>query len=291
MLLQQIINGIINGSIYALVALGMTMVYGVLKIIHFAHGAVYMLGAYIALMTYQHLGNSFILSILSAVMISVLVGVLIEKIAYRPLRGSSPLSPLIASISVYFIIEDLVRNAWGAAPRQFGFVLETNTIIDLEFLVITNIQIGIFLLSCFLMVCVVIFLNFTKTGIAMRAVSLNADIASVNGINSDKIISLNFALGSAVAGVAGLIIAVYYNEVSPTMGLEAINKAFALTIMGGLGNVPGCIIAGLILGVLESIMVGYFDLPISREGMAFIVVIIILLYRPQGIFGKSIIKV
>jgi branched-chain amino acid transport system permease protein len=125
----------------------------------------------------------------------------------------------------------------------------------------------------------------------MRAVSLNADIASVNGINTDKIISLNFALGSAVAGVAGLIIAVYYNEVSPTMGLEAINKAFALTIMGGLGNVPGCITAGLILGVMESIMVGYFDIPISREGMAFVVVIIILLYRPQGIFGKSIIKV
>jgi branched-chain amino acid transport system permease protein len=132
MLLQQVINGIINGSIYALIALGMTMVYGVLKIIHFAHGAVYMLGAYIALMTYQHLGNSFILSILSAIVISALIGVLIEKIAYRPLRGSSPLSPLIASISIYFIIEDLVRNGWGAAPKQFGLVFETITIIKLE---------------------------------------------------------------------------------------------------------------------------------------------------------------
>lgn len=278
------LNGIIIGSLYALIALGMTMIYGILKILHFAHGAVYMLGGYAALLFYVYLGVPLPLAIAIAMAFCSVIGVGMEIIAYRPLRLSSRLSPLIAGIAVYYVLEDLVRHIWGPFSRPLEITMRTE-VYRFGPLLITNVQIMLLGLT-FVFICLLhLIISRTKAGMAMQAVSQDSDMAAIQGVNINRIISLNFAIGSALAAVAGVLVAIYFHEVFPSMGEKAIEKGFAIVVLGGLGSVSGSIVAGVVLGIAESLLIGYFDIPLARDAMAFILLIIILLVRPYGILG------
>lgn len=286
MFIQQVLNGLIIGSLYALIALGMTMIYGILKVLHFAHGAVYMLGGYGALLFYIYMGVPLPLAIAIAMAFCALLGVGMEIIAYRPLRLSSRLSPLIAGIAVYYILEDVVRHIWGPFARPLEIAMRTE-VYRLGSVLLTNVQLMLLGLTFLLIFLLHLIISRTKAGMAMQAVSQDSDMAAIQGVNINRIISLNFAIGSAMAAMAGVLVAIYFHEVFPSMGEKAIEKGFAIVVLGGMGSVPGSIIAGVVLGIAESLLIGYFDIPLARDAMAFILLIIILLVRPYGILGEQ----
>ena len=256
--LQQMINGLSLGSIYALVALGYTMVYGIIKLINFAHGDIYMLGAYIGFIVTTKLGLGFVPALLISMAGCALIGVTIERIAYKPLRHATRITALITAIGVSYFLEAGTQRVMGAGVQTFPNVFE-NTTFMIGSLRISVQQIVIFTVTIVLMLLLQFLVNKTKVGRAMRAVSVDADAARLMGVNVDATISITFAIGSALAGAAGVLVGLYYNSINPLMGMLPGIKAFIAAVFGGIGSVPGAIVGGLSLGLIETLVSGYLS--------------------------------
>lgn len=284
---QQLINGISLGSIYALIALGYTMVYGIVKLINFAHGDVFMVGAFIGFysITILHLG--FLPSLLISMAACALFGVLIERIAYKPLRNATRIAALITAIGVSLFIEYGTIYLRGAQPEAYPSNVVPAKTIQFLGIEINSQSLLILGVSLLLMVMLQFIVHKTKIGKAMRAVSYDMDAARLMGINVDNTISATFAIGSALAGAAGVIFGMYYTKIEPLMGIIPGLKAFVAAVLGGIGIIPGAMVGGLLLGVIEA-LVSALGYSLWRDGVAFVVLILILIFRPSGLFGKNV---
>ncbi|MDR1176643.1 MAG: branched-chain amino acid ABC transporter permease [Treponema sp.] len=289
--LQQLINGISLGSIYALIALGYTMVYGIVLLINFAHGDILMVGAYTAFFVLGAIGAGPV-GMLAAFLVSGIIcasfGITIERLAYRPLRSSPRLNSLITAIAVSLILENGARVLpfIGPNPRQFPRPPVSNIVLG-EGLSISNIQLIVIVFSAFLMLVLNLLINYTKRGKAMRAVSFDMNAASLMGISVNGIISFTFALGSVLAASGGVLYASAYPQVNPLMGMMPGLKAFVAAVLGGIGSVPGAMLGGFILGIAETMTKGFISSQYS-DAISFGILIIVLLIRPTGILGKKL---
>lgn len=287
-LLQQLINGISLGSIYALIALGYTMVYGIINLINFAHGDIYMIGAYVGFALTTFLGLGFFPSLLISMLACSILGILIEKVAYKPIRNSTRIAALITAISVSLFLEYTMIYFVKPDTRTFPAVLQSkiltlfngNVIVDIKNIYIILITIG-------LMVGLQYIVYRTKIGKAMRAVSLDKDAAELMGVDVNKTISATFAIGSALAGAAGVLVGVYYNTINPLMGTVPGLKAFVAAVLGGIGIIPGAVFGGFFLGMTETLVSAYGG-SVFKDAVAFSILIIVLLLKPNGLLGKTI---
>ncbi len=286
--LQQVINGLSLGSIYALIALGYTMVYGIIKLINFAHGEIYMIGAYIGFFTITILGLGFIPALIISMFGCALLGVIIERIAYKPLRNASRLAALITAIGVSLFLQYTGVFFFKAEPKVFPKILSSGkiSIFGLNAFVSYQ-QLTIFVVTILLMILLQYIVHFTKTGKAMRAVAFDKDAATLMGINANRTISMTFAIGSALAGAAGVMVGVYYSAITPLMGVMPGLKAFVAAVLGGIGIIPGAFTGGIILGLIEAMVSGYGN-SLYRDAVAFFILIIILIIKPTGLFGKNV---
>lgn len=285
-MLQQLVNGLILGSVYALLALGYTMVYGIIKLINFAHGDVYMMGAFVGyyLISYFHL--NFFVALIMTMVITSAIGVIIEFLAYRPLRHSTRIAALITAIGVSFFLQYGMVYLVGAEARAFPQAMQTVK-YDLGPISVTNIQLIILAVSIVLMLALNFIVKQTKMGKAMRAVSVDSDAAQLMGINVNSTISFTFALGSAMAGAAGVLIGLYYNTMNPLMGMAPGIKAFVAAVLGGIGIIPGAAVGGFIIGMLETLSTA-IGLSSYKDLVVYAILIVILLVRPAGILGKNV---
>jgi branched-chain amino acid transport system permease protein len=290
--LQHLINGISLGSIYALIALGYTMVYGILQLINFAHSDVYMVGAFIAYYAAFWLnltdkpGYGTFFKILAIAMIGCsILGYLIERLAYRPLRNAPKLNALITAIGVSLFLEYSGQIVFGANPHQFPMLLEDANILNWGGLTITKFDATILITSIALMLILRYIIQSTKLGKAMRATSYNGSWASLMGIPVDTIISMTFVLGSALAAAGGVLVGIKYPKIDPLMGVMIGLKAFVAAVLGGIGNIAGAVLGALIMGIAEEFVVGYVA-STYRDALAFGILIIILLFKPAGLLGK-----
>jgi branched-chain amino acid transport system permease protein len=302
-LIQQIINGLVLGSVYALVALGYTMVYGILQLINFAHGEVLMIGAMIALTVLQIValyfpGIPLVIQLLIATLVAIpacmLLSAAIERIAYRPLRNSPRLAPLITAIGLSIVLQTLAMTIWSPNPRVFPDLLPT-TPFEIAGALLAPKQLLILVVAGLAMLGLLLLVHRTRLGRAMRAVSENPKIASLMGVNPDQIITATFILGAALAAIAGVLVAMNYNIVHFTMGFLLGLKAFTAAVLGGIGNLAGAVAGGLLLGIIESLGAGYVgDLTGGFLGshyqdiFAFAVLILVLVFRPSGLLGERI---
>ena len=285
-MLQQLVNGLILGSVYALIALGYTMVYGIIKLINFAHGDLYMMGAFIGYYLINSFQLNFFVALILTMILTACLGVLIEFLAYRPLRNSTKIAALITAIGVSFFLEYGMVYLFGANTRAFPQALETVK-YNLGPITVTNVQLTILGVSVFLMLALQFIVQKTKMGKAMRAVSVDSDAAQLMGINVNSTISFTFALGSALAGAAGVLIGLYYNSVEPLMGMAPGIKAFVAAVLGGIGIIPGAALGGFIIGLLETMAIT-IGLSSYRDAVVYGILIVILLVRPAGILGKNV---
>jgi len=286
-LFQQLINGISLGGIYALLALGYTMVYGIINLINFAHGDIYMVGAYVgfALTTFLHLG--FLPSLLISMAICSVIGMIIERVAYKPMRKSSRITALITAIAVSLFLEYTMMYFVGPQTRTFPNVLESKSISFFDGSVLLDIKnIYIVVITIVLMLALQYVVHRTKIGKAMRAVSLDKETAELMGVNVNKVISYTFAMGSALAGAAGVLVGVYYNTINPLMGLTPGLKAFVAAVLGGIGIIPGAVFGGLSLGMIETIVSANGG-SIFKDAVAFAILILVLLIKPNGLLGRA----
>lgn len=283
--MQQLINGLSLGSIYALLALGYTMIYGIVKIIHFAHGDVYMLGAFFGYYTINFWHFNFIMALLSSMIFCAIIGMLIEFIAYRPLRGSSRITVLITAIGVSYFLENGMSFLFSGDTRDFPQVIKQ---VNYEWfgIRVSNVQLLIFATTIILMIILQLIVKKTKMGRAMRAAAADPVAAELMGININGTISFVFAIGSAMAGAAGVLIGLYYNSIDPTMGLTPGIKAFVAAVVGGVGSIPGAAVGAVIIGCLESLMqaIGFSAF---KDAAVYVVLIIVLLFLPAGLFGNK----
>ncbi|MDO5286025.1 MAG: branched-chain amino acid ABC transporter permease [Actinomycetia bacterium] len=285
---QQVVNGLSIGSIYALIALGYTMVYGIIQLINFAHGDVYMVGAYVGYfcMTTARLG--FFESLVLAMLVCALLGVVIERVAYKPLRGSTRIAVLITAIGVSLLLEYTMMYFVGAGARSYpeppSWLAGS---VSLGGVTIDNKKLLIIATSVVLMVALQLVVKKTKVGKAMRAVSLDPDAARLMGIDVDSTISFTFAIGSALAGAAGVLVGVYYNSIDPLMGIMPGLKAFVAAVLGGIGLIPGALLGAYAIGFVETTVsaVGY---SVARDAVVFAVLIGILIGKPSGLLGKNV---
>lgn len=299
--IQQIINGLILGSIYALVALGYTMVYGIMGLINFAHGEVVMIGAMVALTVIKLLENSglpvsivVLFGLATAATVCMAVGFAIERIAYRPLRHAPRLAPLITAIGVSIVLQNLAMLIWGRNYHAFPPILPTS-VFTIFGATITSLQIAIVLIAALMMSGLMILINRTRLGRAMRATSENPPIARLMGVNINQVISFTFIIGSALAAVAGLMVSANYSIAHYNMGFMLGLKAFTAAVLGGIGNVAGAMLGGVLLGLIESLGAGYIgDLTGGFLGshyqdiFAFFVLIGVLVFRPSGLIGERV---
>src|SRR5687767_12840659 len=292
-LLQNLLNGIATGSIYALIALGYTMVYGILKLINFAHGDVVMIGSFVGYYSGNYLTKnnagapSFVnagIALLLAMFICALLGFLNERIAYRPLRNAPRIASLITAIGVSFLLEYGGQFVFGPDPKFFPTLIEKR-VINFGGVVTTNYQLIVLGVAIVFMALLQFIVYGTKFGRAMRAVSFNFETASLMGIPTDRIISTTFVIGSMLAAVAGILYGLSYPKIDPLMGIMPGLKAFVAAVLGGIGNVPGAVVGGLVIGIVES-FVGGSAFSNYRDAIAFVILIVILLFRPSGLFGK-----
>jgi len=284
-ILQQLLNGVILGSVYALLALGYTMVYGIIKLINFAHGDVYMLGAYFGYFFIKIWHLNFFVALILSMIVSAGVGVLIELIAYRPLRHSPRIAVLISALGVSFLLENGMSYAVGSDKRAFPQAIATVQ-YHVGQLQISNIQLLIIGTSVVLMLALTLIVQKTKMGRAMRAVSADQEAAVLMGINVNRTISFTFAIGSALAAAGGVLIGLYYNNIDPLMGMTPGIKAFVAAVLGGIGIIPGAALGGWLIGILETLTqaVGLSD---YKDAVVYGILILILLWKPTGILGNQ----
>ena len=283
--LQQLINGISLGSIYALIALGYTMIYGILKLINFAHGDIYMVGAYVGFYAVTMTKMSIIPALIISMVVTGLLGILVEKIAYKPLRKAPRISLLITAIGVSFFLEYTSMYFVSPTPRTFPNVIDSLS-LNISSFVINGQQLLIFIITVILMVLLTYIVQKTKMGKAMRAVSFDTETAQLMGINADRVISFTFGIGSALAAAGGVLVGVYYNSIDPLMGIMPGLKAFVAAVLGGIGSIPGAMTGGIVLGVIEALVSGFIS-STFRDAAAFAILILVLLFKPSGIFGKN----
>ncbi len=283
-LIETLINGLSMGSTYAMIALGYTMVYGIAKMLNFAHGDVIMVGGYMIFVTMTATGNP-ILGVLAAVIFCVILGVTIEKVAYKPLRGASPLAVLITAIGVSYLLQSTAQIVFGTAPKMVNIAeLGNLNVAGLTIPVYTLVTLGC---SIVIMATLSIFVKYTKTGRAMIAVSEDKGAAQLMGINVNKIIMITFAIGSALAAFAGLFMLMKSPSLTNTLGAMPGIKAFTAAVIGGIGSIPGAMLGGVLMGVVEAISLTIPAIAPYTDAIEFIILIIILLVRPTGILGKK----
>lgn len=289
MFLEQLINGLTLGSTYALIALGYTMVYGIIQLINFAHGEIYMLGAFAGLFLVTLFGANIFIALIGAMIFCMLLGMLVERVAYRPLRGkSSRLSALISAIGVSIFLSTLMALLRGTNTTCYPDMIKRTT-YHLGSIDVSSLQIIILALSAVLMISLQYLVLKTRMGKAMRACSQDLDTAALMGVSVNRIISYTFAIGSAMAAAGGVMVGIYYNAVWPYMGTMAGLKAFSAAVLGGIGSIPGAVLGGLTLGVMEIMGVAYLSSS-YKDAIAFGILILVLLFRPQGILGSKVIK-
>lgn len=292
-LLVQLINGIALGSTYALIALGYTMVYGIILLINFAHGEIFMAGAFVGLMLVTVFKVHIIFAFLGAMLFCMTMGVIIEKIAYKPLRRSTRLAALISAIGVSIFLSNLANLVFGAKPTTFPPTEEILFKIQTYELIagaqITNLQILTIATSAILMVCLQYFIKRSRIGKAMRATSQDYDTAALMGVNVNRIISYTFAIGSSLAAAGGVLVGIYFGVVKYNMGFMVGLKAFTAAVLGGIGSIPGAMFGGLLLGIGEMLAVA-LGLSSYRDAIAFGILILVLLIKPTGLFGTQIQK-
>lgn len=301
--LQQLINGIVLGSVYALVALGYTMVYGILELINFAHGEVAMIGAMVSLAVISALLGLglalpplliILLGLLAAILVCMALGFTIERIAYRPLRNAPRLAPLITAIGMSIVLQNIAMLIWGRSYITFPALLPTGK-HQLGGATITDVQILIVVLSAALMVGLLILVRRTRLGRAMRATAQAPDVAQLMGVNTNAVIASTFVIGSALAAVAGIMVSAYYGLAHYYMGFILGLKAFTAAVLGGIGNIGGALLGGLLLGIIESLGAGYIGTLTHgfmgsqyQDVFAFLVLILVLVFRPSGLMGEQV---
>ena len=290
--LPQLVNGLTLGVIYALIAVGYTMVYGVIELINFAHGEIYMLGAFLCVMFISVFGVPFYLAIVMAMACCACFGIILDIVAYRPLRNAPRLAALITAIGMSIFLQNLAMVIWGSRPLPFvqsavpAYLNETA--LQMGEVYLTWLQVFIFAVTTAMMFGLYWTINKTRIGTAMRALAQNKTAAALMGINVNFVISFTFALGSAFGAMAGILVSVYYNTLYPTMGYLAGVKAFAAAVLGGIGSVPGAMLGGVVLGVAEAMGAGYVS-SLYRDGVAYAVMIAVILFKPSGLLGKSVV--
>lgn len=285
-IIEQLINGLRTGSIYALIALGYTMVYGIAKMINFAHGDVIMIGAY---MLYTFI-SLFHLNVVAALGLTIVfcavLGIVIEKIAYKPLRRAPSLAVLITAIGMSYLLQSIALLIFKPTPIPFQSIINGKSInifnVNMSFITLVTL-----IVTAIAMICLTLFINKTKIGMAMRAVSEDRGAAELMGIDVNKTISLTFAIGSALAAIAGVLYISQYQSLKPTLGALPGIKAFVAAVLGGIGSIPGAMIGGLLLGIIESLSKAYISTELS-DAIVFGVLVIVLLLRPAGLLGKKI---
>ncbi len=292
---QQLVNGLSLGAIYALIALGYTMVYGILRLINFAHGDVYMVGAFVG----YYLGRilnagaassspsvlNFFLVLGGSMGACALLGWVLERSAYRPLRKAPRLNALITAIGISLLLENLGQLIFGADPKDFPTLVE-RTSLSVGIVTFSNIQLIVIVTAIVLMLGLQYIVHRTKMGTAMRAVSFSHDASGLMGINIHRVISFTFVLGSALAAAAGILVGLYNPKIDPLMGIMPGLKAFVAAVLGGIGNIPGAIVGGLIMGVAETLTIGYLS-STYRDAITFVILVAVLLFRPTGLFGTT----
>jgi len=290
--LQHCINGLSLGSIYALIALGYTMVFGILKLINFAHGDVYMVGAFVGYYLSAFLGLqsqpsmvSFFIVLVTSMSVCAILGFLIERIAYRPLRSSPRITALITAIGMSLLLEYVAQLVFGPDPKVFPMVLERRDLFQFGEVSLNNYHALIVSVSLTLMLLLRFLVLHTKFGKAMRAISEDITTASLLGIPTNRIISITFMLGAALAGAAGVLVGTVYPRIDPLMGVIPGMKAFSAAVIGGIGNFPGAVLGGIIMGLSEEMVAAYISSS-YRDALAFGLLIFILLVKPSGFFGK-----
>lgn len=283
-IVEQLINGLRTGSIYALIALGYTMVYGIAKMINFAHGDIIMVGAYSLYVFYGILKLPAAAAIILTIIVCAVLGVVIEKVAYKPLRNAQPLAVLITAIGVSFLLQNLALLIFKATPIPFGSMIKVPS-VTIGPIQISGITVVTLIVTMVSMILLTLFINKTKAGRAMRAVSEDKGAAELMGISVNRTISLTFAIGSALAAVAGLLFISQYESLQPTLGALPGIKAFVAAVLGGIGSVPGAMLGGILLGIIESISKAYISTQLA-DAIVFGVLVIVLLVKPSGLLGK-----
>jgi len=286
-ILQQLVNGVALGCTYALIALGYTMVYGIISLINFAHGEIFMAGAFAGLLLVAYGKLNLFLALAGAMLVSVLLGIGVEFVAYRPLRRASRLSALISAIGVSIFLSTLAMLLFGANARGFPEGTFPSRQIDIFGAQISSLQLLIIVTAGVLMLALELVVKKTRIGKAMRAASEDYTAAALMGINVNLVVTFTFALGSALAAAGGVLVGVLFNAVSFNMGLHAGIKAFAAAVLGGIGSIPGAVLGGIVLGVAEisGVALGYSS---WRDAIAFAILVLVLLVRPTGLLGKRI---
>lgn len=289
MFIEQVINGLTLGSIYVIVALGYTLVFGVLNIVNMGHGEIFMFGAFMGVVITNVLGWPLYVAFFVAIMVTAILGYFLEIFALRPLRGKEGvphLAPLISTIGVSIFLENLAHKLFGAGNQSFNTsISELN--VTFGTLQVYYVQILIFVIAIILMVGLMLWLSKTKAGKGLRASAENLAVASLLGVNTNRMITMTVVIASAMGGIAGILVGIAFNSVNPQMGLIFGLKGLAIIILGGLGNVRGAMVGGLILGMSETFIVAYGNSG-YRDAVAFVAIIVILVIRPQGLFGKSV---
>lgn len=285
--LSYLFNGVSLGSIYAVIALGYTMVYGIARMLNFAHGDIIMVGGYVAFIALTELGLPAMVSVLLAMLVCTLLGITIERLAYRPLRAAPSLAVLITAIGVSYLLQNLALLIWGSAPKAFTSVvtLEPLRLFGGQ-LVISGETVVSILVSAVIMVVLNLFVNKTKVGHAMQAVSEDRGAAQLMGINVNGTITLTFAIGSGLAAVAGVLLCSAYPSLQPTTGAMPGIKAFTAAVFGGIGSIPGAMVGGVLLGIIEILSKAYISTQLA-DAIVFAVLIVVLLVRPTGLLGKK----
>lgn len=284
--LSYLISGISLGSVYALIALGYTMVYGIAKMLNFAHGDVIMIGGFVVFTAVSSAGTSPAVAIVAGIIVCTLLGVIIEKVAYKPLRNASPLAVLITAIGVSYLLQNAALLIFGSATRNFPEVLKVPDWTIVEGLTVSGETIVTICATIVIMVALTLFINHTKQGAAMQAVSEDRGAAQLMGVNVNSTISVTFAIGSALAAVASVLLCSAYPQIGPYTGAMPGIKAFVAAVFGGIGSIPGAMIGGILLGIIENLSKAYISSQLS-DAIVFGVLIIVLLVKPTGILGKK----
>ena len=287
-ILQYLINGISIGSVYAIIALGYTMVYGIAKMLNFAHGDIIMVGAYISFCVTSYLGLPAWVSVVAAVAVCTVLGIVIEGLAYKPLRGTPSLAVLITAIGVSYFLQNAAQLIWSSSPKNFTSVVTMKPISLADGKIVITGEVLLTVAACILvMVGLTLFTSKTRTGKAMRAVSEDRDAAQLMGINVNQTISTTFAIGSALAAVAGVLLCSTVPTLQPTTGSMPGIRAFTAAVFGGIGSIPGAMLGGILLGIIETFSKAYLSTQFS-DAIVFSVLIVILLVKPAGLLGKQI---
>ncbi len=287
MLAQQFVNGLTLGVLYALLALGYTMIFGTLGFINFAHGQVAVAGGYVTWFVSVKLNAPFIVACIAGVSVAALLGILMERFGYKPVRFAPKLAMITVSVGFSFIVQTGLQIIFGTEALKF--TLANAKVYSIGNVQISSIALIVIVISCVLMIGLQLFIKRTKPGRGIRAVSLDMDTAGLMGVNVDATISLTFGIGSALGAMSAIMMCVYYSQIYPMMGTPIGGKAFAAAVLGGAGSVPGAMLGGVVLGLLESAAATFLNTQL-REAVAYVVLILVLVFRPAGLIGKEVVK-